>query len=132
MKQEYRSALVPRYPINPQIDQQGQGMNLLVLVLFLHFCHELQLSGMVVINRRIPLPRKPLILKDTQCSWLLMSALPTARHYAIANANSYHNIINIFLQSMKNCTVNMGLGVTALKVGSESWWQSKHGPDGSV
>ncbi|MGT8951025.1 hypothetical protein ACVV39_19865 [Escherichia coli] len=38
------------------------------IVLFLHFCHELQLSGMVVINTTHPLPRKPLILKDTQCS----------------------------------------------------------------
>ncbi len=30
---------------------------------------------------------------------------------------------------MKNCTVNMGLWCDGVKVGSESWWQSKHGPE---
>ncbi len=89
VKQEYRLALVPVLPHKPQIDQQGQGMNLLVHCFIPAFCHELQLSGMVVINTTHPATRKPLILKDTQCSWLINVRAPTARHYAIANANSY-------------------------------------------
>ena len=58
-----------------------------------------------------------------------MSALPTRAITLLQMQIVINNIINIFLQSIKNCTVTWGYGVTALKVGSESWWQSKHGPE---
>ncbi len=89
VKQEYRSALVPALPHKSPDCQQGQGMNLLVHCFIPAFLPQLQLSGMVVLNTTHPATAKTLILKDTQCSWLINVRASHGAHYAIANANSY-------------------------------------------
>ncbi|EEW5991876.1 TPA: hypothetical protein HNO16_14950 [Escherichia coli] len=86
------------------------------IVLFLHFCHELQLSGMVVLNTTHPAtaktfdPERHAVQLVNKCPCFPRRAITLLQMQIVIN-----NIINIFLQSMKNCTVNMGLWCDGVK-----------------
>ncbi|TGB93175.1 hypothetical protein CRI64_09395 [Escherichia sp. E2748] len=80
------------------------------IVLFLHFCHELQLSGMVVINTTYPAtaktfdPERHAVQLVNKCPRFPRRAITLLQMQIVIN-----NIINIFLRSMKKLTINIRL-----------------------